>query len=298
MSAPSSERAQAQCTHLPAIVPMPGCPGGVLGYGSIVTELPAQNVTAAPSDPWWKLRAEWIYAAITSGELRDHDAKDGVHYVVQLEAIGRVELPGGQVVAADPYVMDSEPQPFEQVLAADAADVVVARAIVGEDHERVAALVLRAGSGPISDWLMATVAGRDVTTLEPEGFFGYGVDAGTGSFGSPEAMKVAGRVLSADAGMLEDPVSEALLSDGIGTRSAVVVAPEEGATPVAVCSSGWGDGYYPTWLGIDTSGIVVVAVTDFLLTGDPHASPLPPEGPQQAPRDTRSKSLLHRWFGR
>jgi hypothetical protein len=243
------------------------------------------------------LRAEWIYAAITSGQLRDHDTKDDAQYVVQLEAIGRLELPGGQVVAADPYVMEAEPQPFEQTLAADAADVVVARAIVGEGHERVAALVLRAGPGPISEWHMATIAGQDVTTLEQERFFGYGVDAGTGSFGSPEAMKVAGRVLSADAGMLDDLVSKALFSDGIGTRSAVVVAPEAGATPVAVCSSGWGDGSYPTWLGVDTSGSVVVAVTDFLLTGDPHAAPLPPERTNQAPPKMRPKSLLRRWFG-
>lgn len=262
-----------------------------------MTELPAQNVTAAPSDPWWKLRADWIYTAITSGNLRDHDTQDDVRYVVQLEAIGGLELPGGQVVAADPYVMEAAPEPFEQALAAAAADVVVARAIVGEGHERVAALVLRAGPGPISEWLMATVAGQDVTTLEEEDFFGYGVDAGTGSFGSPEAMKVAGRALRADAGMLDDPVSKALFSDGIGTRSAVVVAPEVGATPVAVCSSGWGDGFYPTWLGVDPSGDVVVAVTDFLLTGDPHAAPLPPDDTNQAPLETRPKSLLRRWLG-
>lgn len=69
-------------------------------------------------------------------------------------------------------------------------------------------------------------------------------------------------------------MSTALFSDGIGTRSAVVVVPEEGAAPVAACSSGWGDGAYPTWLGLDAAGNVTVAVTDFLLTGDPYATPL------------------------
>ncbi|MEQ4210164.1 DUF4241 domain-containing protein [Actinopolymorpha sp. B9G3] len=261
-----------------------------------MTELPAQNVPSAASSPWWKLRAVWIYGAITAGELRDHDAKDDVRYAVLLEAVDRLVIPGGRVVATDPYVMEAEPEPFEQLLGADSADVIVARAVVGEGHERVAALILRVGSEPIADWVMATVAGQDVTTLDGEGFFGYGVDAGTGSFGSPEAMRVAGRVLHTDAGMLDDPMSRALFSDGIGTRSAVVVAPEAGATPVAVCSSGWGDGFYPTWLGLNSSGTAIVAVTDFLLTGDPHAAP-PPERTGEAPAKTRPKSLLRRWFG-
>jgi hypothetical protein len=227
--------------------------------------------------------------------MRDHDAQDSTEYAVSLDEIGSLSLPGGRFVAADPYIMDAEPAPFEQRMGADRAKVVVARALVGEDHERVAALVLRAGSSPISDWAMATQPGQDVEALDAEGFFGYGVDAGTGSFGSPEAMRVAARVMHADAGMLQDPLSLALFADGIGTRSAIVVAPEDGSEPVAVCSSGWGDGVYPTWLGLDAAGDIVLAVTDFLLAGDPYATPLEPapEAPQ-----ARKKSLLGRLFGR
>jgi len=266
------------------------------GYGAIVMELPSQYLRTGSSDPWWKLRAGWIYSALVTGELRDHDQKDDVRYVASRESIGRLPLPGGQPVAADPYVMEAEPEPFVQRLGADLAEVIAARVTIGEGHERIAALVLHLGSNPVSEWVMATLPGQDVLTLEPEGFFGYGVDAGTGSFGSPEAMKVAGRVLRSDAGMLEDPVSKALFSDGVGTRSAVLVAPEEGATPVAVCSSGWGDGQYPTWLGLDNSGNVMLVVTDFLLTGDPYAAPLSEEAPAVKPPRTGPKSLFRRWF--
>ena len=262
-------------------------------------ELPSQDIRTDPSNPWWKLRAGWIYAAIVQGELRDHDAKDDVRYVVRSESIGRLAAPDGQVVAADPYLMGPEPAPpFVKRLSADEAEVVAVRAIIGEGHERIAALVLHIGSNPIVDWVMATLPGQDVATLDVEGFFGYGVDAGTGCFGSPEAMKVAGRVLAADAGMLEDPLSKALFADGIGTRSAAVVAPEAEATPVAICSAGWGDGVYLTWLGIDNSGNVMVALTDFLLTGDPHAAPLPPaESPVEQQPLARPKGLFRRLFG-
>ncbi|WP_185746083.1 DUF4241 domain-containing protein [Oryzihumus leptocrescens] len=260
-----------------------------------MTALPAQSVQTESSDPWWKLRAGWIYAAIVAGELRDHGAKDEVRYVVRQELIGRLALPGGRLVAADPYVMGADPQPFVQLLGAEAAEVVAARAVIGEGHERVAALVLHVGPTAVCDWVMATVDGQDVATLDGEGYFGYPVDAGTGSFGSPDAMKTVGRVLFEDGGMLEDPVSEALLGDGVGTDSAAVVAPEPGATPVAVCSSGWGDGSYPTWIGVDGSGEVTVVVTDFLLTTDPFAVRLSP--PAEEPPAARPKSLLRRWLG-
>jgi hypothetical protein len=269
----------------------------MVGYGPIVTDLPAHHAQSEPSDPWWKLRAGWLYAAITSGELSDHDARTDVRYPVLRESIGILAVPGGRLVAADPYVMESDPEPFVQLLAADTGEVLAARAVIGEGHERVAALILKIGSEPVSDWVMATVRDQDVTALDDEGFFGYPVDAGTGSFGGPEAMKVVGHVLQADGGMLDDPVSKALFSDGIGTRSAVLVAPTAGATPVAVCCSGWGDGSYPTWLGVSDSGSVMVAVTDFLLTGDPYAAPLPPEQPAVAPAPSRRSRFFRRWFG-
>lgn len=195
------------------------------GYGALVTELPAQNLLAGASDPWWKLRAQWLYGSIAAGELRDHHSNDDTRYRVDLEPVGDLKVPGGRFVAADPYLMDVEPEPFEQLLGGDTADVVAVRAVIAEGHERVAALVLTVGEGPICDWAMATIAGQDITTLEDERFFGYGVDAGTGSFGSPDAMQLAGQVLHADAGMLDDPISKTLLRDGIGTRSPVVVAP-------------------------------------------------------------------------
>ncbi|MGG5259103.1 DUF4241 domain-containing protein [Phycicoccus avicenniae] len=271
-----------------------------------MTDLPpAQSLPDPDGALWWRKRARWMYAAVLDGELADHQGPTVARHRLERERVGRISLPGGLLVAADPYVMDAEPAPFVQALGAEEADVVAVRALVGEDHERVAALVLVAGPGPVVDWRMATLPGQDPSTLGDEEFLGYGVDAGTGSFGSPDAMRVAGRVLAEDEGMLEDPLSQRLFEDGIGTRSAAVAAPEPGAEPVAICSSGWGDGVYPTWLGSDASGIVVVAVTDFLLTGDPYASSPedqpqdpPPTAPEPEAADGEPRvPFWQKWFG-
>jgi len=100
-------------------------------------------------------------------------------------------------------------------------------------------------------------------------FTGFGVDAGTGCLASPLAMADVAEVLNDDEGMLEDPLSEAVESD----LDAGVLAPRPGALPVAVFSSGWGDGLYPTWLGLAADGSVAVAMVDLLIFTDPFTSP-------------------------
>ncbi|RYB92020.1 DUF4241 domain-containing protein [Nocardioides oleivorans] len=266
-----------------------------------MSDLPVQTVDLDAPGPWWRRRAAWLWDAVLAGEVRDHGSPTEAVYALRFDDIGAVSLPDGRVVAADPYVMDEDPPPFEQRVRAGDVPVVAVRTMVGEDHERVAALVLVAGAQPVTRWEMATVAGQDVSSLAGDGFFGYGVDAGAGSFGSPEAMRVAGPVLVADDGALEDPVSLALFADDVGSSSAVVVAPSDGAPPIAVCSSGWGDGVYPTWCGLAADDDVVVMVTDFLVAGDPYATPEDPvdETPDEpAGPPQRPTSLLRRIFGR
>ena len=140
--------------------------------------------------------------------------------------------------------MDVEPAPVVQVVLSEPYDVLVATAEVGPDHPRIAAAALISESDALVAWEMAHWMGQDPSALGSEEFFGYGVDAGTGCFASPAAAQVAGRVLAADGGMLEDPISRALFS-GAPAAGAAVVAPENGAPAIAVFSSGWGDGMYP-----------------------------------------------------
>src|SRR3954453_7601040 len=228
--------------------------------------MPACRAEPPHDAPWWWLRANWVYAAITSGALPDHDGTDGNSPVpVALGLLGRLSFDDGRLVVADPYLMGEDAVPVVQELVALPYDVVAATATVGPDHPRIAAALLVRGDDPVVSWQMAHWPDQDLASLGPQEFFGYGVDAGTGCFASPAGAEAAGRVLMADAGMLADPVSAALFSGSPGAGAAVV-APAAGAVPLAVCPSGWGDGSYPTWLGLNDRDEVAVAMTDFLLT--------------------------------
>ena len=92
--------------------------------------------------------------------------------------------------------------------------------------------------------------------------FGYGVDSGSGAFTSPEAVGIlAGqgayeryRAAAFEAMFLED----GLIMDS----TAVNVDPVTGAN-VVTFSSGFGDGVYATYAGLDAAGTPVVFLTDF-----------------------------------
>lgn len=246
--------------------------------------IPKQVVSGGPHGPssWRTLRPRWLYDAISNGSLpnglKDDRAGD---WPIQLIHLGSIPLPDGELVACDPFVAsDHEPAFATRLLAGNHA-VYVARAKVGPDHERNAAAVLVASDSTITTWQLALTSGQDPVTLtDPSSYFGYGVDAGTGCFGCPSAQAAATAALAADGGMLETPFANSVLT---ASAEAVISAPSTDAVPLAMFLSGWGDGSYPTWLGKDAAGVVVVAVTDFLLTTDPFAPPAPPSPPKTDP---------------
>ncbi|HZT66582.1 MAG TPA: DUF4241 domain-containing protein [Acidimicrobiales bacterium] len=192
-----------------------------------------------------------------------------------------MELPDGQLVACDPYVAEAHVPPFTTVLAPGEYEAVIARSHVGPDHERnAAAILLRSDNARIIGWEMAVTAGQDLTTLGTGEFFGYGVDAGVGMLGSPEGQAAATAQFAADAGMLDDDLSRALLDAPL---EAVVARPTPGSPRITIFRSGWGDGSYPTWLGRGENGQVVVVVNDLLLVEDPYSSESQPPPPSEPP---------------
>ncbi|MCA9572541.1 MAG: DUF4241 domain-containing protein, partial [Myxococcales bacterium] len=102
-------------------------------------------------------------------------------------------------------------------------------------------------------WEPAAFAGQEVA--DPDAIPGYGVDAGTGCFAC--ADRAGALDTEADGEALLDRV----LNTGVPTWSAVghPSAPEA----VVVFSSGWGDGFYGSWWGLDDGGEPVVLITDF-----------------------------------
>jgi hypothetical protein len=135
--------------------------------------------------------------------------------------------------------------------------------------ERVAAARLTMSRGKVARWENATRGKQRLEALKGDEFFGYGVDAGTGCFMDARTAAALGKLEAAEhkkdnfEGWLMARVQAELLPAGRSWGAAsVVVDGAEGANVVCF-SSGWGDGVYASFFGLDARGEPVCLVTDF-----------------------------------
>jgi hypothetical protein len=180
------------------------------------------------------------------------------------ERAGELFLQTGRVVASDAFYLTFDP-PFTRWLPPGRHSVFVLHAATAKPHDdRIAAALIRAAPGDPVRWEMALHPGQNLATLDPDEFYGYGVDSGTGSFASAEAAEWLSRAgdaaLEAYSGRVEaamfpsrneiHPVVDVPLGDPSGLN-------------VIAFSSGWGDGSYPSYFGLDADGRPLVLLTDF-----------------------------------
>lgn len=190
------------------------------------------------------------------------------HWLVRPVAAGELVLPSGRVIAADPCYLarlDDTP-PFVRTVPPGRYPVWLALARTASDPpwaERVACMVLQLSDGPAVQWELALRPGEHLADLLPGHFHGHGVDSGNACF-----------VDAAATAALDPALRRALYTDGVvgaheraGWRTRFVHVPLPGPAPanLIACSSGYGDGCYPSWWGIDETGAPVALATDFFV---------------------------------
>ena len=106
---------------------------------------------------------------------------------------GNVTLPSGQVIGCGPFDVDEHTAPFTVTVTPGSyllrAWVAVLNREGVEWQRRVAALQLVVAEEPASRWDQALVPGQDISTLGQDGYFGYVVDGGVGTFADPIALR-------------------------------------------------------------------------------------------------------------
>lgn len=177
--------------------------------------------------------------------------------------LGYLDVPTGAIVAADPAVQPERPA-FARTVTPGRYALTLYKA-----QSRVAMAELRFADGTPTRWQLAVVAGQDAGTLKDDEIFGYPVDAGLGCF-----MDVKGRdaFLKRDAreqarlgskyvSSYDDIIAGPLDANG-GNEVMLQPLPDEPAN-VAIFQSGWGDGFYASYWGLDDAGTPLLLVTDF-----------------------------------
>ena len=170
-------------------------------------------------------------------------------------SLGELSLPSGKIIAADGFIFDDEP--FTRSVKPGSYPVTVAVADLGAD-QRIAFAQVRFSKKHAAQWEIALRPGQDSKVLNKNEIFGYGVDSGTGCFADPAVQKI---LRSKGAGMLITAAEDEMETVYQSTRRWVRIdTPFGGAV---MFSSGFGDGFYASYFGLDERGEVVALVTDF-----------------------------------
>ena len=223
-------------------------------------------------------RPEVLSGAFTPGFVGEAGDE---RYPVRVIRIGEVRISSGRVIVADPFLMSTRDQPLTVVVPPGRYPVDLAVATAGGGGQRGALAPLLVSGAPVVRWSMAVTAGQDISTLKDDETFGYGVDAGTGSFIDATLPAWLERRYPPQQVDFYAEVSEGWQTRGeargpeLGIPYGFALIEDYEGGGVAMFSSGWGDGFYTSWIGHDAAGRPAVLVTDF---GVIEAVNLPPTG--------------------
>jgi len=207
---------------------------------------PVRPAAGRPWEPPRPLRPRGIEQLFTAGTERTVSDR---RMRISTHPAGRLNLPSGRIIAADPSSLDDDEEPFLVTVAAGTYPVTIALATFLDDpgHSRVCAARLEITDRPAATWELALRDGQDPMDLGAGEFYGFGVDAGVACF-----------VDADNAERLSDEWED--LPHLLDPRFTTVAGGD-----MVAWSSGWGDGFYPTWIGRDETGAVTSFVADMLL---------------------------------
>lgn len=202
------------------------------------------------------LAADWDVSKVSSnlGVFVLSDAEMAERRIT-VTPIGDLDLPTGAIIACDPLVSDPtlsrkvEPGRYPVSLL--------------EARGRVATAVLRFSPGAPVRWELATVPGEDVAALKGDEVYGYPVDAGLASFMDKTAIVL----MSDEQDKLKygDYYGEVLAAEFAPNQDRFVLHHAVAGNPlnIAMFGSGWGDGSYSPFWGLDAAGEPPLLMTDF-----------------------------------
>ena len=171
--------------------------------------------------------------------------------------IGKLRMPSGILVACDPMHIDEYGIPYTQVFPKGEFPVQLAIAKL-DLEERVAFARILFNDQPVAKWEFALQAGQSQLPLGQEKKHGYSVDAGVGIFIDAEAAKVLDRQATNDMdGALFAALQKNYRNDW---KYAMYTF---GNHNVAAFSTGFGDGFHSTYVGLDAAGKPCRILTDF-----------------------------------
>lgn len=173
--------------------------------------------------------------------------------------IGKIKINSGYIIACDPMHIDEYGIPFTQVFPTGEYDMQLAIAKF-KDQESVAFARISFSDEPVQKWEFALREGEKPMPIGGEDMPGFSVDAGVGVYIDKEANKVFDRkkAENMDAEVFKE------MEKHYHNKWKYTMY-NFGNYNLAAFSTGFGDGYFGTYIGFDAAGNPCRLLTDFNL---------------------------------
>jgi Protein of unknown function (DUF4241) len=171
--------------------------------------------------------------------------------------IGKIKISSGRIIACDPLHVDEYGKPFTQLFPTGEFPVQLAITHLDGD-ESIAFARISFSDEPVERWQFALQAGQPARNVGDEDIQGFAADAGIGIFVDEEASKKLdrNRLTDTDTEMYQEMKKH----QHKNWRYAMY---NFGTHNLAAFTTGLGDGYFASYIGLDANGKPCRLVTDF-----------------------------------
>ena len=185
---------------------------------------------------------------------------------------GKINLPSGNLVACDP-LLTNDMLAFSTVFPKGEFSVLVHKE---RESNCVAYVEIVFSNSPVSKWKLATTGNQRVEELKGEEIYGYPVESGMGCFMDVETQaeldsleqKIFQRKGADFMGLYEEFFHEHFFDEnGAIDQFALLKPNDDFAGNIFAFETGYGEGFYGSYIGFDAQGTPVKIVTEFIEIG-------------------------------
>ena len=195
--------------------------------------------------------------------------------------LGNINLPSGKIIASDPLA-NSDTIPFSQKVSPGKYPVKVYVAKTPDSGDRYALAQIQFSNKNAVKWVLAVKENENIRDLKTDdSFFGFPVDAGVGSFyyyeTAIEYQKFQDRFYKSDSSknIYDDFFADEFKKSAVDQNDPADIGDWVNYTfpatnlNIVMFHSGFGDGIYPAYWGVDAKGEITSLVIDFFVVDVP-----------------------------
>ena len=182
---------------------------------------------------------------------------------------GKIVLPTGRIVACDPLITNDMKE-FKIHFPEGEFPILIHKE---KESNCVAYAEIIFSKSKITEWKMATTEGQNTDDLKDGEIFGYPVESGMGCFMDVETQedlnhleqKLFGRKGDDFMGIYEEFFHEHFFDENGAIDQFAFLKPNEEKTGnIFSFETGYGEGFYASYIGFDEENIPVKIVTEFI----------------------------------